>query len=56
MAKPCGWMWEESEVAMELIGVLTFGEGQYWVCNGEEAWAFPLQVGAWVEVLVGANG
>ena len=40
---------------MELIGVLIFSEGQYWVCNEEEAWAFLLQVGTWVEVLVGSE-
>ena len=38
---------------MELIGVLIFGGGQYWVCNQEEAWICPLAVGEWVEVLVG---
>jgi hypothetical protein len=40
---------------MELIGVLTFGEGQYWVCNQEEAWACLLEVGDRVEVLMGGE-
>ena len=40
---------------MELVGVLTFGEGEYWVCNEEEGWAFLLQVGTWVEVPMGGQ-
>lgn len=40
---------------MDLIGVLIFGKGQCWGCNGEEAWTCPLEVGDWVEVLVGGE-
>ena len=40
---------------MELIGLLTFGEGEYRVYNEQEGWACPFVVGDRAEVLLGGQ-
>ena len=38
---------------IEMIGMLVFCDGEYWVCNAEEEWVWPFQVGEQAEVQVG---
>ena len=37
---------------MELIGLLVFADGCYWICSEVEEWACPFGVGDRAEVLV----
>ena len=48
-------MARESEVAMELEGVLLYQSGEYWMTNQDEGWICPLEVGSQFEVLVGSQ-
>jgi hypothetical protein len=40
---------------MELIGCLVCADGCYWVCNHQEEWAWPFNVGESADVLVGGE-